>query len=51
MSTKIANELVNDLGYATLYPPVITDDITAHDLGEMTRFIADKIKRVAESSK
>lgn len=51
LSNKIANELVNDLGYATLYPPTITDDISAHDLGQMTQFIADKIKRVSESSK
>ena len=45
-SHKIASELINDLNYATLYPPVITDDISASDLAQMVVFISDKIKRV-----
>jgi intracellular multiplication protein IcmO len=51
ISQKIANELLNDLGYATLYPPAVMDDITGVDLAQMVTFMASKIKRVAEASK
>jgi len=51
ISQKIANELLNDLGYATLYPPAVMDDISGVDLAQMVTFIASKIKRVAEASK
>jgi intracellular multiplication protein IcmO len=51
ISQKIANEILNDLGYATLYPPAVMDDITGVDLAQMVTFIASKIKRVAEASK
>jgi len=45
-SQKIASELINDLNYATLYPPTIMDDISGSDLAQMVEFISDKIKRV-----
>jgi intracellular multiplication protein IcmO len=49
-SNKIANEVVNDLSFATLYPPAKLDDITGSDLGQMTKFIINKINRIVESS-
>lgn len=49
-SAKIAQELIKDLSSCTLYPINITDQITGPDLAQMTQFIADKIKRVADSS-
>ena len=51
ISQKIATELLNDLSYATLYPPSVMDDISGTDLAQMITFIASKIKRVAEASK
>jgi intracellular multiplication protein IcmO len=51
VSTKIASEIINDLGIATLYPPTIQDDISGADMAQMTKFIVDKMNRVIESSK
>ena len=51
VSTKIASEIINDLGIATLYPPTIQDDISGDDMAQMTKFIVDKMNRVIESSK
>ena len=48
-SNKIANELIQDLSVATLYPPDVQDDITGADLAQMTKFIINKINRIAES--
>jgi intracellular multiplication protein IcmO len=49
-SSKIAQELIKDLSACTLYPAYIPDNISGPDLAQMTQFIADKIKRVADSA-
>lgn len=50
-SQKLAKELVADLKSCTTYPNYPHLDMAASDLAQMTKFIADKIKRVAASSK
>ncbi|MDQ5884426.1 MAG: intracellular multiplication protein IcmO, partial [Pseudomonadota bacterium] len=50
-SQKLANDLVNELKLCTTYPNYPPLEISAADLAQMTKFIADKIKRVVESSK
>jgi len=50
-SHTIANNLVDDLKKATRYPNYAADEISAADLAEVTKFIADKIKRVVSSAK
>jgi intracellular multiplication protein IcmO len=49
-SSKIAQELIKDLSACTLYPVYTPDSISGPDLAQMTQFIADKIKRVADSA-
>ncbi len=49
-SSKISQELIKDLSGCTLYPAYKPDSISGTDLAQMTQFIADKVKRVADSA-
>jgi intracellular multiplication protein IcmO len=51
LSAKIAFELVNDLGFATLYPVQEQDDISPGDLAQMIAFMASRINRISDVSK
>jgi intracellular multiplication protein IcmO len=50
-SQKLASDLVEDIKKCTQYPNYTTDNVSASDLAQVTQYIADKIKRVVDSSK